>query len=326
MFSPLSVGLASSRVPLPLTPYSARDAVVLGVRLLQLAHQRVGVAQRRARRQLDRHLEAVLRQLRDQVGAQHRHHQQRQRRTRSRGDPSTSHGCSQRGRQQLAGSRVRRGRTAPSPGRWPCASPGRPPRPGRARRARPARRCRRQRHAAPAPMPCSTAATGFCQLRRRLPLRMRRLFRERHRRRGPSARSASGSASSTRPARSPIAIATVSAWSRNSWPAMPCTNTSGRNTAIVVSVEATTAMLTSRVPAIAASRMPRPRSRALAMRFQHHDRVVHHQAGGQRQAAQRHHVEAQAELVHEEERGDDRHRQRQADRRTCSSRRAGTGR
>ena len=62
-----------------------------------------------------------------------------------------------------------------------------------------------------------------------------------------------------------MAIATVSAWSRNSWPAMPCTNTSGRNTAIVVSVDATTAMLTSRVPAIAASRMPRPRSRALAI-------------------------------------------------------------
>ena len=62
-----------------------------------------------------------------------------------------------------------------------------------------------------------------------------------------------------------IAIATVSAWSRNSWPAMPCTNTSGRNTAMVVNVEATTAMLTSRVPAMAASMMPRPRSRALAM-------------------------------------------------------------
>ncbi|KAG1535769.1 hypothetical protein G6F50_015225 [Rhizopus delemar] len=62
-----------------------------------------------------------------------------------------------------------------------------------------------------------------------------------------------------------MAIATVNAWSRNSWPAMPSTNTSGRNTAMVVSVEATTAMLTSRVPAMAACRMPRPRSRALAM-------------------------------------------------------------
>ena len=62
-----------------------------------------------------------------------------------------------------------------------------------------------------------------------------------------------------------MAIATVSAWSRNNWPAMPSTNTSGRNTAIVVSVEATTAMLTSRVPAMAASSMPSPRSRALAI-------------------------------------------------------------
>ena len=63
----------------------------------------------------------------------------------------------------------------------------------------------------------------------------------------------------------PIAVATVNAWSRNSSPAMPCTNTSGRNTAMVVSVDATTAMLTSRVPSMAASSTPSPRSRALAM-------------------------------------------------------------
>ncbi len=62
-----------------------------------------------------------------------------------------------------------------------------------------------------------------------------------------------------------MAIATVKTWSRNSCPATPSTNTSGRNTAIVLRVEATTAMLTSRVPAMAASRMLRPRSRALAM-------------------------------------------------------------
>src|SRR5690606_7722515 len=46
---------------------------------------------------------------------------------------------------------------------------------------------------------------------------------------------------------------------------MPSTNTRGRNTATVVRVEATTAMNTSRVPVIAASSTPRPRSRALAM-------------------------------------------------------------
>ena len=62
-----------------------------------------------------------------------------------------------------------------------------------------------------------------------------------------------------------MAMATVSAWSRNSWPAMPCTNTSGRNTAMVVRVDATTAMLTSRVPTIADSSIPSPRSRALAI-------------------------------------------------------------
>jgi hypothetical protein len=48
-------------------------------------------------------------------------------------------------------------------------------------------------------------------------------------------------ASSTPAAKRSIAIATVSAWSENSWPAMPSTNTSGRNTAMVVRVEATTA-------------------------------------------------------------------------------------
>ena len=63
----------------------------------------------------------------------------------------------------------------------------------------------------------------------------------------------------------PTASAMVSAWSRNSCPAMPSTNTSGRNTAITVRVDATTAMPTSRVPAMAASMMPSPRSRALAM-------------------------------------------------------------
>ncbi|MNV28640.1 hypothetical protein D3C71_1198400 [compost metagenome] len=62
-----------------------------------------------------------------------------------------------------------------------------------------------------------------------------------------------------------MAIDTVNAWSRNNWPAMPSTNTSGRNTAMVVSVDATTAMNTSRVPLIAASSTPMPRSRALAM-------------------------------------------------------------
>jgi hypothetical protein len=51
----------------------------------------------------------------------------------------------------------------------------------------------------------------------------------------------------------------------------------------------------------------------LGDRLEHHDGVVDHQARGQRQAAQRHHVEAQAQLPHEEERGDDRHRQRQRD-------------
>ena len=45
----------------------------------------------------------------------------------------------------------------------------------------------------------------------------------------------------------------ASAMSRNSWPASSCTNTIGRNTATVVSVEATTAPQTSCVPRTAAT-------------------------------------------------------------------------
>ncbi len=51
---------------------------------------------------------------------------------------------------------------------------------------------------------------------------------------------------------------TVSAWSRNSWPAMPEIKTIGKNTAIVVSVAATTALATSVVPFRAAARMLSP--------------------------------------------------------------------
>ncbi len=62
-----------------------------------------------------------------------------------------------------------------------------------------------------------------------------------------------------------IANVTVSAWSRNNWPATPCTNTSGKNTATVVSVDAITAIETSRAPFIAASTMLMPCSRMRAM-------------------------------------------------------------
>ncbi len=47
--------------------------------------------------------------------------------------------------------------------------------------------------------------------------------------------------------------------------------------------------------------------------LQHHDRIVDHHAGGQREPAQRHDVERQVQLVHEEEGRDQRHRQRQRD-------------
>jgi len=54
---------------------------------------------------------------------------------------------------------------------------------------------------------------------------------------------------------------TVSAWSAKSCRATPSTNTMGRNTQMVVSVEAVTAMPTSEAPFMAASKTPRPSSR-----------------------------------------------------------------
>ena len=54
---------------------------------------------------------------------------------------------------------------------------------------------------------------------------------------------------------------TVSAWSRNSWPAMPVMNTIGKNTATDVSVAAVMAVPTSLVPRVAASTRERPSSR-----------------------------------------------------------------
>jgi hypothetical protein len=59
--------------------------------------------------------------------------------------------------------------------------------------------------------------------------------------------------------------ATVSAWSRKSWPATPSTNTIGRKTETVVRVEAVTAMATSREPLAAASKRSSPPSRCRKM-------------------------------------------------------------
>ena len=53
------------------------DTFVIGMFFLEFAHQSVGLAQWRARRQLDRHFEAVLRQLRDKVRTQQRHQHHR---------------------------------------------------------------------------------------------------------------------------------------------------------------------------------------------------------------------------------------------------------
>lgn len=47
--------------------------------------------------------------------------------------------------------------------------------------------------------------------------------------------------------------------------------------------------------------------------FEHDNRVVNDHAGRKRQTAERHHVQGQVQLAHEEERGDQRNRQRQGD-------------
>ena len=143
--------------------------------------QRVGIAQRRARRQLDRHVEAVLRELRDQVGAERRHQQQRQRERGSRGAEHQP-ALAERGRQQPQVTRVRRGRTAP----WPDRSALRITGPTTATMPR---QMRTTSHAMPKKPPRAPRADAaldgrerLLQLRRRLPFRVRRLFRERHRR------------------------------------------------------------------------------------------------------------------------------------------------
>src|SRR5690554_2951624 len=114
------------------------------------------------------------------------------------------------------------------------------------------------------PTRCPAAATGFCQD-----------TCGRQRGCGGSSENASGALPlselsmgirvTATSSETPTAIAIVSAWSPKSWPAIPSTNTSGRNTAMMVSVEATTAIATSRVPSIADATIPSPRSRALAM-------------------------------------------------------------
>ncbi len=58
---------------------------------------------------------------------------------------------------------------------------------------------------------------------------------------------------------------TVRAIGRNSCDAIPCTNTMGKNTAMVVMVEAAMAPVTSLVPVLAASTIPIPSCRCRKM-------------------------------------------------------------
>ena len=314
MFSPLSVGLASRRVPRAAHAVQRGEVLVLAVLALQRLHdlRRYRAAACRAAASPSSRSDPARAagSGRRRAAAPPR----ASRRTRARRCATTLRGCSSAFGQRAQVQRFERVRRCSShtsaealriTGPMTAASP-------RHRRTK----SQTNANAAVADRPADATTgggDGLLQLRRSVP--------------SADAAASSGNASGARPrieesigisvidttSEIAIASATVSAWSRNNWPAMPSTNTSGRNTAIVVSVDATTAMLTSRVPTIAACDDAQAAFARLGDGFEHHDRVVDHQARRQCEAAERHHVEAQVELVHEEERGDDRHRQRQAD-------------
>jgi hypothetical protein len=91
-------------------------------------------------------------------------------------------------------------------------------------------------------------------------------------------------------------------WRKN-WPTMPSMNATGRNTATIVSVVASTLRAISLVPSSAATK-GFAALEVLEDVLAHDDRVVDEKPDRQRKAEQRHHVEREAQHVHQEERGD----------------------
>ena len=89
-----------------------------------------------------------------------------------------------------------------------------------------------------------------------------------------------------------MATATVSASGANSFLASPASNSTGRSTAMVVSVEAITGSATALVPRSAASKGAQPHPLVPVDRFQDHHRVVHQAPHRQGEASQRERVQA----------------------------------
>ena len=96
--------------------------------------------------------------------------------------------------------------------------------------------------------------------------------------------------------------------SLNIMPAMPPVRPRGKKTATVVSVEATTEVVTSLVPSTQALSRSCPSAAEAVDIFQHHDGVIHDHAHAHGDAAQAHHVQRQVKHVHQDEHRQNAHR------------------
>ena len=105
-----------------------------------------------------------------------------------------------------------------------------------------------------------------------------------------------------------IATESVTANSRNRRPTMPPIISSGMNTATSETLMLITVKPISRAPRSAACERPHALLQIARDVFDHHDRVVDHEAGRDGQRHQRQVVDAVAEQVHHAERSDQRHR------------------
>ena len=105
-----------------------------------------------------------------------------------------------------------------------------------------------------------------------------------------------------------IATVTVTANSRNSRPTMPPISSSGMNTATSERLIETMVKPISPAPLSAASSGVSPVLDMADDVLQHDDRIVHHEADGDRQPHQRQVVEAVAEQIHHRERPGQRQR------------------
>ena len=105
-----------------------------------------------------------------------------------------------------------------------------------------------------------------------------------------------------------IVTASVTANSRNRRPTISAMNSSGISTAISETVSETMVNPISADPLSAASIGESPISMIARDVLDHHDRVVHDEAGGDGERHQRQVVEAVAQQVHDGERADQRQR------------------